>query len=150
MPDVRTLYREHAAQGASPVRQVVMLYEQVVEDLRRAMRSIESNEIETRTSAINHAITVIAYLQSRLNMEGGGDVARNVSRFYDVVRARLLEAQFQSSREILNEQVALLLEVRDAWIEVERAETARPPAAPTQTVEAPASEALRVRLDWRG
>jgi flagellar protein FliS len=136
MTDPRSAYRESAARGASAVGQVVLLYEQMVEDLRRALRAIEANQVEERTNAINHAMVVVSHLQNSLNFELGGDVAPHLERFYTMVRANLLEAQFQSSKEILDEQLMLLLDLRDAWIEVDHA-TAPPAKVPTSTEPAP-------------
>ena len=58
-------YREAAVRGASPVRLVILLYEQVIEDLRRALSAQRNGDIEGRTRAINHAILVISHLRHR-------------------------------------------------------------------------------------
>ena len=127
MTDPGNAYRESAARGASAVGQVVLLYGQIVNDLRKAIEAIERNRIDERTNSINHAMVVVGYLQSTLNFEVGGEVAPNLERFYDLLRRKLVEAQFESSKEILNEQIALLLDLREAWVEVDRA-TSSPPA----------------------
>jgi flagellar secretion chaperone FliS len=88
--------------------------------------AIDHNQIELRTQRINHALDVICLLQATLNLERGGQVARNLLRFYDVVRANLCEAQFQASKEILARQITDLLTVREAWEQVERVEGAAP------------------------
>ena len=41
----RTAYRETAGQGATAVRLVVMLYEQMIQDLRHAAEAIDGNNI---------------------------------------------------------------------------------------------------------
>ena len=112
-------YREAAVAGASPVRLIILLYEQVIEDLRRALAMHSRGDIEGRTREINHAILVIGHLQATLDHEQGGKVARNLVRFYDQVRAKLVEAQCQQSPEAIEQQIAHLMEVRDAWCEVE-------------------------------
>jgi len=150
MTDPRTLYRESAVRGASPVQLVVMLYEQIAEDLRRAVRAIDENRIEARTNAINHALAVIGHLQNNLNHTAGGQVAQNLERFYNVSRQTLLEAQFKGSKEILTAQMSLFLNLRDAWTEVDQAEAARsaPTAAPLQeTGSAPFDQ--EVHADWK-
>ena len=129
--DARSSYREVAVRGASPVRLVICLYEQAIEDLRCAVIAMEKGDIETRTRGINHALTVIAQLQGTLDMERGGDVARNLARFYSLVRAGLAEAQVTQSSRILEQQISQLATVHEAWLEVERV-TAAP--APTQAV----------------
>jgi len=147
MIDARTAYREIAGGGANPVRLVAMLYEQMIEDLRQAIQAIDGNRIDARTNAINHAILILGHLQNKLDHTAGGEVARNLERFYNLTRQKLLEAQFEVSREILAEQMSLLLDLRDAWTQVEQAETTG--SAPI----APAAVRLRGSGelgDWKG
>lgn len=119
--DARSSYRESAVRGASPVRLVICLYEQAIEDLRRAVIALEKGDIEARTRGINHALKVIAQLQGSIDMEHGGEVARNLERFYNGVRAGLTEAHVKQSTRILEQQISQLAIVHEAWLEVERA-----------------------------
>jgi len=144
--DPRTAYRETAVQGASPLRLVVLLYEQAIQDLQRAMAAMAEGSVERRTQEINHALAVVGQLQGSLNMERGGEVARNLDRFYSVLRASLQEAQARVSPEILRKQVANLLTLRETWTEVERAIAA--PALRPQ--EQPGQETARQPQDWTG
>ena len=105
--DPRHSYRQAAGQGASGVRLVILLYEQIIQDLGRAVKAIEENNIERRTREINHALTVIGHLQGTLDLERGGTVARNLARFYTSVRAGLVEAHARVSRQILQQQIDL-------------------------------------------
>jgi flagellar protein FliS len=125
--DARSSYREAAVRGASPVRLVICLYEQTIEDLRRAVIAQEKGDIEARTRGINHALAVIAQLQGSLDMERGGEVAKNLARFYSLVRSGLTEAQVQQSIRILEQQISQLATVHEAWLEVERATSAPAP-----------------------
>jgi flagellar protein FliS len=132
--DARLSYREAAVRGASQTGLVVLLYEQLLEDLHRAVQAIEQNKIELRTKEINHAVSVTGYLQDGLDMARGGEAARNLERFYVHLRGRLLEAQAQASKEILAQQITDLLELREAWAAVDRAQQPHtaPPASATQ------------------
>ena len=127
--DPRFAYRESAARGASPIGRVVLLYEQAIKDLGAAISALASHDIETRTQSLNHALLVIGQLQACLDLDRGGEVARNLDRFYSLMQKRLLEAQVQGSAEILRQQIDLLLSIRAAWIEVENAEAGRVPPA---------------------
>jgi flagellin-specific chaperone FliS len=142
----RLTYRESAVAGASPVRQVILLYEQAIEDLRRALAAcsasqatgqlagqaasqstlqISARQIEDRTRHINHANLILGYLQSSLDHERGGTVAVHLDRFYNQVRAGLVEAQYRQSPDAIERQISLLVEVHEAWCEVERSEVER-------------------------
>jgi flagellar protein FliS len=128
--NARLSYREAAVQGASPVRLVILLYEQAFEDLQAALDAHRRGNIEARTRLINHAILVIGYLEASLDKERGGRVALNLERFYGQVRSGLVEAQFKQSAPALELQISHLMQVHDAWCEVERANAA-PALAPS-------------------
>lgn len=151
MTHPRSAYRENDVRGATAIRLVVLLYEQLIQDLGRAMQSIEQGDIEARTDRINHAILVIAHLQSPLDFVKGGKVARDLDHFYNVLRQNLVQIQFLPSQENLRQQITDLLVVREAWIEVEKVThpviatpqgnlAANPPGAPSEPL----------RLDWKG
>ena len=159
--DARLSYRESAVEGASPVRLVALLYEQAIEDLKRARTAIDRGDIEARTQAINHAVVVIGYLQSSLDKDRGGYVAANLERFYNQVRSSLVEAQFTQSAAILEREISHLVEVHAAWCEVEFANTAAPatvqnlpasgmePSGPTSSGPNPAGEPEpRASAEW--
>jgi flagellar protein FliS len=119
---IRLAYRENAARLLTPVGRVVLLYEQLIHDIGRARAAIHGGQIEARSEALNHALLVLGVLQGSLDLERGGEVARNLDRFYTLVRNSLINAQIQSSAKILEDQRDLLLSLRAAWVEVERVE----------------------------
>jgi flagellar protein FliS len=118
--DARSSYREAAVLGASPLALVICLYEQIIEDLRRALAAQARGSIEGRTRSINHAVLVLAHLQSSLDKDQGGKVAVNLERFYNQVRIGLVGAQLQQSAAAIETQISHLMLVHDAWCEVER------------------------------
>jgi flagellar secretion chaperone FliS len=131
--NARLSYREAAARGASPLRLVVLLYEQAIDDLRQALAALESGDIETRTRSINHAIVVIGHLQSSLDDNEGPAVAANLERFYSQVRASLVEAQCRQSATLIQQQISSLMHVHAAWCVIEDAlspKTIRPQEKP--------------------
>jgi flagellar secretion chaperone FliS len=148
MNDPRIAYREASVRGASAVQLVIRLYEQIIEDLRHAMKAIEQSQIELRTKKINHAILVIAHLQSQLNVEAGAEPARHLSRFYDSVRSGLVRAQFRGSKELLAQQITDLMEVRSSWLELDRREQSTGIAAVNQT-QTPLVSSEPARASWK-
>jgi flagellar secretion chaperone FliS len=159
MTNPRSAYRETDVRGATAVRLVVLLYEQMIQDLRQAAQAIEQNDIELRTNHINHAILVIAYLQSGLDFATGGKVAQDLNDFYDLLRQNLVQVQFFPSQAGIGQQITDLLELRGAWTEVEQAEksavaTAAGTAVTTTPGTAPSGaaspESDPVRVTWKG
>lgn len=131
--DPGSFYRETAVAGASPVKLVILLYEQAMEDLRRAKACHSRGDIQGRTSEINHAIVVIGHLEATLDPEQGGKVASNLALFYQHLRAELVEAQCKQSLDGLDRAISQLVQVHEAWCEVERATAAPPPPQDAQT-----------------
>jgi flagellar secretion chaperone FliS len=150
MTNARTTYRENDVRGASAVRLVVLLYDQLIQDLTQAAQAIEQNDIELRTKRMNHAILVIGHLQSALDAANGGKVAQDLDHYYNLVRKNLVQAQFFPSKEGITHQITDLLAVREAWIEVERAENPSAKAPAAAIASAPGLEPNAVRVDWKG
>lgn len=112
-------YQEAAVRGANPVRLTILLYDQLIQDVARAAEALGAARIEQCAQEIGHAIAVIGYLQATVRYDTGHDVARNLGRFYTMLREKLMEAQVRSSRVILAEMQQQLMEIREAWTRVE-------------------------------
>ena len=77
---------------------VILLYDQLIQDLVQAARAIEESDIELRSKMLNHAILVIAHLQSALDFTAGGKVAQNLDLFYNTLRTSS-SAKSQATRD---------------------------------------------------
>jgi flagellar protein FliS len=117
-----------------------MLYERAMADLQRAMVAIEAHDIEGRTRHLNHLFNVIGELEGSLDFERGGQVARNLARFYQYARRQAFSAAVKNSKEILSELSGYFSTLRDAWREGERRLTAQGTSFPT--------DARSPRKDW--
>ena len=120
MRDPARMYREAAVRGASPVGLVVILYEEIVRSVRKALRAFDGGDIEARGKALTHAIEVIGYLQSVLDFDKGGDVARNLSDFYNLMRGKLFEIHIRPTHESLEMMAGEFAKLAAAWQEAER------------------------------
>jgi flagellar protein FliS len=129
--EARRLYLDSAARGATPIELVVLLYDAAIADMRRALTAMQEGNIETRSAQIGHAMIVLQQLQGTLDFERGGEAARQFAQFYNLVRAKLLEAQIRNSRELMQQQVSCLSEVRNCWVEARR--ILQPPSAAMST-----------------
>ena len=131
MVDARQIYQDSAVRGATPLELVILLYDSAIEDMRRALTAMQKSDIETRANNISHALIVLQQLQGTLDFEHGGSAARQFEQFYNLVRAKLLEAQIRGSGELLRGQIRYMSEVRDCWMHAKRMLEPRPdPATP--------------------
>ena len=99
---------------------IVILYDEIVRSMRRAQQASLEDNVEERTRAVNHALQVIAHLQATLNFEQGGEVAKNLSHFYNLARTKILDANLTKNSKALEELVREFLQVAAAWQELDR------------------------------
>jgi flagellar protein FliS len=118
--EIASQYREVSARGSHPVGLVVRLYAAILEDFRRAMIAVAEGNIEKRTANLNHALKIIAELQSVLDHERGKIVARRLNGFYDVTRMLIVEANIHSDISRLQKLADLYLPLYNAWRQVEQ------------------------------
>jgi len=113
-------YLQAAAQGASPIGQVILLYDTILRDFARARGALEAGDIAGRVNQLNHALTVIGHLESVLDYQRGGEAARAFERFYSVTRALIVEANGKATRESLEQLARLYGQVRQAWYQADQ------------------------------
>jgi flagellar protein FliS len=124
-------YRRAAVQNASAVGLVIIMYDMLIEDVREVIEALKQGDIEKRATALKHGFLVLGQMEGTLDMEKGGTAAVNLAQFYSVLRANLLDAHIKSSVEKFQRQIELMLEVRQAWEQVNK-----PDAAAATAVEA--------------
>lgn len=133
------------------MRLIVLLYEQLIADLRRAAAAIEKNDVEDRTNQLSHALQVVGELDAALNMQAGLEVASNLNHFYGLLRSGLFQVQIHPDRRVLEKHIASLLSLREAWVEVERRGANPPPAGTSQPVSSTTSaQPVAAAGKWRG
>ncbi|HEY1462899.1 MAG TPA: flagellar export chaperone FliS [Terriglobales bacterium] len=112
-------YRRAEIKDATAVRLVIIMYDMLVADLQRAIEAIHASDVEKRSAEIKHAFLVLQQLEGSLEMEKGGESAKNLSFFYSVMRSKILEAHIKISVPMLQKQVEHILDVRSAWEQVD-------------------------------
>lgn len=139
MRDPARAYRELAVGGASPVGLIVILYEEVIRCLRRSLDAVQRQQIERRTRELSHAMIVIGHLQSVLDFEKGGQVARSLSNFYNSSRAKILECSGPNAAQILETLAAEFSGIAEGWQQIDRelSKQQEPEPAPTRRVPPP-------------
>lgn len=153
-------YQQSSARSATPVGQVVALYETILRDFRRGNEAQAAGNIETRVLELNHALMVILHLRGVLDHARGGEAAKRLERFYDVTHAMVLQAGASGDREAIDKLIELYSSLRQAWQLCEKQVAASGSTLPTPpivppTVESPQPEAYEgdlagVRSNWRG
>lgn len=100
---------------ASPVKQVVMLYDKAIACLKAAIEDIKNNDIKSKVNNINRATEIILALNSSLDMEKGGEIAKNLRELYEFSYGKILEAHAKNDIQLLQDIVEILEKLREGW-----------------------------------
>lgn len=84
-------YRQSSIGGASTIGLMLVLFDTLAGDIRRAANAVRRHDIETRCRELNHAVLVIGQLESWIDRENGGQPAVHLTQFYSYLRAKILE-----------------------------------------------------------
>jgi flagellar secretion chaperone FliS len=145
LPNPRIAYSDLKVRSANSLELVIMLNDMLTADLHSAVSAIHDQNVELRTNELNHALRVVEQLQGGLNIEEGGSTAKQLDRFYDFVRARILEAQLRSSSTHLQELIGTISIVRSAWAQMQIDQCATNPNAPAALTSA---QAENTQASW--
>lgn len=118
--DIASFYRQVGVAGANPAGLVVKLYDAILQDFGRARDAIAAHNVQERVTRLNHALLIIAELDSVLDFERGGIVARHLRGFYGVMRRLIIEANIHARREDIEKLIDHFAPLRKAWQQVEQ------------------------------
>lgn len=122
-------YQQSSARGASPVGLIVLVYDTILRDFHRGLSAFESGQIEVRVFELNHALTVVGYLQSILDSDRGGEAAKQLHDFYNILRPLILDVNASPSVAGFQTLINLITSVRQAW---DQARQVVPASAPRE------------------
>jgi flagellar protein FliS len=108
-------YRRHAAESASPVELVVMLYDGALRFAADARAAIVRRDVLARSASISKMLGIVGELQATLDMERGGSIATSLDELYSFVTKRLLDAAFEQNTAPLDEAIRVLSNLREGW-----------------------------------
>jgi len=103
---------------ATPEMVIVKLYEGALRFIRTAKASQESGKVAARATAIAKALAIVNELQHSLNLQEGGEIARNLDSLYFYVTDRLLEANVRGTVQPLEDASGVLSTLNEAWVEI--------------------------------
>jgi flagellar protein FliS len=128
-----------ASETLAPAQQIVLLYEVAIRRIKEAQNAILARRINERCRAVQKATAIIEGLQSCLDHERGGEIARNLDRLYTHLTFRLQRINLTDDPAICDEAIARLDQLRASW-----AQLAAGAAAPAGTDRArPAADHAR-------
>ncbi|MDR1748782.1 MAG: flagellar export chaperone FliS, partial [Spirochaetaceae bacterium] len=117
-------YRETGVKTASQGKLIIMLYDEAVKQLGMAVAWFDSglktdpHKIELANQNILKTQEIITELMASLDMEAGGEIARNLFSLYVYFNHELLEGNISKDREKIVHVRDLMDQLRMTWHEV--------------------------------
>ncbi len=114
-------YREIGVKTASQGKLVVMLYDGAVTNLEKAIAlvgedgKIDAKNIESFGSSLQKVMDIITELEVSLDLDKGGEIAKNLMSLYVFFNKQVLAATMSHDKKNLSFVHGLLLQLRDAW-----------------------------------
>ena len=105
-------YQTASVATADRGKLVVMVYDHCIQWCDRA---VEATEIEGRSRAISRVQAGLTELTCALDLERGGDIARNLWRLYDFMSWTLSQCLVRKVDAGIKDVRKLLSELRSAW-----------------------------------
>jgi len=110
-------YKETTIRTAGQGKLIVMLYDECVRQLRSAEK--ELSEGQPKLDKINNSIIkaqdIITELAASLDLQKGGEIARNLMNLYIYFNQKLMEANLEKKTEKLVEVRQFMTELGEAW-----------------------------------
>ena len=114
-------YKETSVKTASQGALIVMLYEEAVKHIDAAINVVKQNlkedpsRIEKANNHILKAQEIITELSASLNIDEGGEIAKNLMSLYTFFLSQLMEANFEKKPDKLIPVRDMMKELLSAW-----------------------------------
>ena len=109
------VYEETSVVTQNRARLVVMLYDGAIKYLRQALAALDAGDMIRKGQLVCRAQDIIFELNTVLDMESGGEIARNLRALYNFMWRRLSEASVGGDGRKIAEVVGLLEELNRGW-----------------------------------
>ena len=105
-------------ESASSHRLIQMLFDGLLERIAQAKGAIQRNDIETRGTRINSAISIVLGLQDSLDTDSGAEVSYDLDNLYAYIQQTLMRAHQNADESLLDECAKLIINISSAWREI--------------------------------
>jgi len=106
---------ETGLEDATPHHLTQMLFEGALQRLVRLQAVMQHGDVAAKVKLMEESLNIIGGLQISLDLEVGGELARNLFDLYGYMTNRLVQANASGDSELVAEVAALLREIKSAW-----------------------------------
>ena len=111
-------YKKASVNTLDQNKLIIMLYDGAIKNANFAVQYMESGEIEKVHDSLIKTKNIVTELLATLNMEQGGEIAKNLKSLYSYMFSQLIEANMEKKSEPVLSVIDLLKELRGAWLQI--------------------------------
>ena len=111
-------YKKASVNTLDQNKLIIMLYDGAIKNANFAVEYIKSGEIEKVHDSLIKTKNIVTELLATLNMEHGGEIAKNLKSLYSYMFSQLIEANMEKKSEPVLNVIDLLKELRGAWVQI--------------------------------
>ena len=111
-------YKKASVNTLDQNKLIIMLYDGAIKNANFAVQYMESGEIEKVHDSLIKTKNIVTELLATLNMDQGGEIAKNLKSLYSYMFSQLVEANMEKKSEPVLAVIDLLKELRAAWVQI--------------------------------
>ena len=111
-------YKKASVNTLDQNKLIIMLYDGAIKNANFAVEYMKSGEIEKVHDSLIKTKNIVTELLATLNMESGGEIAKNLKSLYSYMFGQLIEANMEKTSEPVLNVIDLLKELRGAWVQI--------------------------------
>ena len=108
-------YQKTNVKTAGKMDLVILCYEKAIQFLVQTRNAYEDGQFEKKSTALKKAMDIIEELNSSLDFEKGGQIAKNLDAIYNYLHRRLLEGDINRDLTAFDEAIRIMGELKEAW-----------------------------------
>lgn len=112
---VMARYRKTEVETAGKLDLVIMCYDKAIQSLRQARTFYEEKAYEQKGRSLQRALDILNELRSSLDLERGGDIAKNLDALYGYLTTSLVQGDLRGNLKVFDEGVRILSGLKGAW-----------------------------------
>ena len=111
-------YKKASVNTLDQNKLIIMLYDGAIKNANFAVEYMKSGEIEKVHDSLIKTKNIVTELLATLNMEHGGEIAKNLKSLYSYMFSLLIEANMEKKSKPVLTVIDLLKELRGAWVQI--------------------------------
>lgn len=118
-------YQEVAVRSAAPGQLIVMVYDHLLLNLRRARLGLEQGDVELRLTSFDRARQALGELLATLDHDQGGEMARQLNALYAFLLGELTDLGMHPEVSRLDRVIGIAADLRESFAAIAQHPAAR-------------------------